>query len=172
MSRHSCARVDGDPGDLAVQDLAFARVQAGAHAEAEVTDAFNDGTSAGDGASGPVEAREESVPGRVDLDAAKARELPPHKRVVPFEQLPPGSIAQLDHALAGLDDVREQNGRQHAIGLGLVPGAFLPSLDEEALDLVDKGVGDVAHHHVPGAGKLDEPSSCDLLSHVARPFHR
>src|SRR5437867_2572441 len=72
------ARVDGDPGDLAVQEFALAGVQAGAHLEPQLADLLDDRLRAADRPRGPVEAREEAVAGGVDLPAAEAGELLSH----------------------------------------------------------------------------------------------
>ena len=66
------ADVDGDAGHLAVQQLALARVQAGANLDAELPTASLIAQRAADRARRAVEAGEEAVAGRVHLDAAEA----------------------------------------------------------------------------------------------------
>ena len=49
------------------------------------------------------------------------------------QELTPAAVAQLGQLHRRADDVGEQNGGQHAIGLDLVPLATLPQAAEEAL---------------------------------------
>src|SRR5207302_2758992 len=72
------ARADrhSDAGDLAVGQLALPRVQPGADLEPERADGLDDVTGAPDRSCGPVESREESVSGRVHLDASISGQLP------------------------------------------------------------------------------------------------
>src|SRR5262249_26868670 len=63
------ARVHRDSGNLAVDDLALACVEAGAHVDAELANGFGNRTGTADRARRPVERREEPVARRVDLDA-------------------------------------------------------------------------------------------------------
>jgi hypothetical protein len=58
-------------------------------------------------------------------------ELPPDRRVVALEQLPPAAVPQLGRA----DDVGEEDRRQRPFGLGRAAAA-----DEELLDLVEQAV--------------------------------
>src|SRR5581483_11728882 len=117
------ARVDGDPRHLAFGQLALAGVQAGAHLEAELPHRLHDRARTADRPRRPVEGGEEAVPGRVQLTAAEAGELAAYELVVAREQLPPGAIAERGRTLAGRDDIREQDGRQDAVALALLPGA-------------------------------------------------
>jgi hypothetical protein len=89
------ADVDREPGELLPDALALSRVDPGPDREAERPDPLADRPSARDRAGGAVEAREEAVPGGVELDAAVARELAPDELVVPLQQLPPRAVAQL-----------------------------------------------------------------------------
>src|SRR4030095_15109295 len=82
-----------------------------------------------------VEGGEDPVPGGVELPAAEAGELPTHTRVVLAEQLAPAVVAELGPLRRRTDDVGEQDGGQHPVGLDDVPLAALPEAAEEALDL-------------------------------------
>src|SRR5436309_410353 len=86
------APVDCDARNLAVDELAFTGVQAGAHVEAETADRLRDRTRAADRTRGAVERREEAVAGSVDLDTAITRELSTHELVVLLEQLAPPAV--------------------------------------------------------------------------------
>ena len=90
------------------------------------------------GARGAVERREEAVTGGVDLAAAVALELAADDRVVAVEQVAPGAVAERDCAVGRPDDVGEDDGREHAVGLGSWTDA-----GEELLDLVGQPI-DVA----------------------------
>ena len=92
----TCADVDGDASHLPVDDLALARVKAGADLEAELSDALGDRAGAADRARRAVERGEEPVAGLVELSAPKAAELPSNESVVRFENLAPARVAELD----------------------------------------------------------------------------
>ena len=65
---YSRADAYGDSADLAVDELAFAGVDSGPNADAEVAYPFGDLERAADGSRRPVEAGEEPVAGGVDLN--------------------------------------------------------------------------------------------------------
>ena len=134
VPRHARADVDGDTGDLAVNDLALTGVQAGAYFEAELADGVDDRAGAADRTRGPVERGEEAVSCGVDLATAKPGELAAHEGVMALEQLSPGAVAELDRPVRRADDVREENGREHPVGLCLLPAAGLPDVGQEPLD--------------------------------------
>src|SRR4030095_12295575 len=101
-----------------------------------------------------VEGGEESVPGRIDLLAAKANQLPPHELVVTLEQLAPGAGADSRRALGRAADVDEEHRGEHAVRLGLLPPGF-PGLGQELLDLVKVRLRVAGERRVVGDGKLD-----------------
>src|SRR5206468_5668421 len=82
----------------------------------------------------PVEGREEAVAGRVDRAAAEANELAAHELMVALEQLAPSAIAERGGALTGADDVGEEHGSEHAVGLALLPATRVPAFPQETLD--------------------------------------
>jgi hypothetical protein len=82
--------------------------------------------------------------------------------VVPFEEVPPAAIAEARGLLRRADDVREQHGGEHPVGLGAVPHAR-----EELLDLVEDRVGVLPPGHVVLARQLDVPRPRDPPGHVA-----
>jgi hypothetical protein len=105
-ARHSRSDVDGQPGDLLPDALALAGVDPRPHLETELGNPLHDLAGTGDRPRGPVEAREEPVPGRVDLDSAEALELTADGRVVLLEQLSPGAVAKLHRPFGRADQIR------------------------------------------------------------------
>src|SRR5207245_10346384 len=83
----------------------------------------------------PIERREEAVSCRVDLSAAKAFERDAHDAVMLGQEIAPLEVAERHRALGGSDDVREEHGGQHAIGIGTAAHT-----SEELLELVEDGV--------------------------------
>src|SRR5215471_14679441 len=92
---HAGARVDGDAGDLAVDQFALAGVQARANLETEFRHRLDDRASAGDCTGGSVERGKEPVSCRVHFFAAEAAELCSNGLVVTLQELAPGAIAKL-----------------------------------------------------------------------------
>src|SRR5262245_3491137 len=78
-ARDASAGVDGEPGDLAADELAFARVHTGPDLEPEQTDTADDRRSAPNRTGRTVERREEAVSRSVDLSAAEMLQLPAHE---------------------------------------------------------------------------------------------
>ena len=113
-------------------------------------------------AGGAVEGGEEPVARGVDLAAPEAAELAADEVVVSLEEVAPAAIPEGGGLLRGADDVGEEDGGEHPVGLGAVPDA-----GQELLDLVEDRVRVVRPGQVIDAGQLDEPGSRDLLGHVA-----
>jgi hypothetical protein len=67
--------------------------------------------------------------------------------VVPFQQRAPGPIADAGRRLGRTHHVREQHGREHAIGVGSPTDA-----GEEPLHLVEQRIGVTGPHEVIGTG--------------------
>ena len=88
----------GNAGDLAVDDLALSGVDTGSHLDSEFPHRLDDRARTRDRACGAVEASEESVAGRVDLDTTETEKLAPYGRMVLREQLAPAAIAELGGA--------------------------------------------------------------------------
>ena len=112
------ADVDGDSGNLVAEQLALARVQAGAELEPEVAGAVPDGERAPNRARRPVERGEEAVAGGVDLAAAEPLELATDGGVVTAQQLRPVAVAESLQPLGRADEVGEEDGGEDTIGLG------------------------------------------------------
>jgi hypothetical protein len=114
MRRDPGADVDGEPGDLALVELALADVDSDPRFEAERSDAVDDRLRRPDRACRAVEGREEPVAGGVALVAAEPGELPADDRVVAGEQVAPGAVADPYGMVGRADDVREDDRRQPA----------------------------------------------------------
>ncbi len=80
--------------------------------------------------------------------------------------LPPGAVAERGGALGRAHDVGEEDGGQHPVGLGLLPGARLPDLGQEALLLIRVRGRCLPGDQVPAAGQLDEARSRNAIGHV------
>src|SRR5207253_1400894 len=65
----------------------------------------------------PVEGGQESVARRLDLPAAETAERLPDGSLMTLEQLTPAAIAELRGGAGGVDDVGEQDRREHPLGL-------------------------------------------------------
>ena len=74
----------------------------------------------------------------------------------------PVAVAQLRGPLSRADDVGEQHGGQHAVGLGSVARS-----GQELLDLVDDGVLIAKPPQVVDAGELDKFRAGDSVGQVA-----
>src|SRR5207247_8916763 len=134
--------VYGHPAYVPGAQLALARVEPGAHLEAEARDLVRDARCAADRARRAIEGGEESVAHRLDLPPSVAVDLVAHELVVAVEQLPPATIAHPGRALCRPDDVGEQHGRQHSFRRrgGADAGEELLDLVEPCVD-VTGGVG-------------------------------
>jgi hypothetical protein len=64
---------------------------------------------------GPVEGRQQAVPGRVDIAAPVPFDLPAREMVVPGEESRPAGIADFGQPLGRADDVGEQDGRKDPV---------------------------------------------------------
>ena len=84
----------GEPGDLALVQLAFPRVHSRPNLEPELVDALDDSLGAADRPRRPVESGEEPVAGSVLLFSAKACQLAANKPVVPLEQVSPRAVPE------------------------------------------------------------------------------
>ena len=129
--------MDGDAAHFFVQQFALASVKTGANFEVELSQAVSNRPPAVDGACGAVERREKPVAGRVDLLAAKPRELAPDLGMVLLKELAPGTVTEVSRSRRRADDVREEDRRKHAIGLRL-PLLLLDHLGEEGFELRDQ----------------------------------
>ena len=109
--------VHGQTGEVVAADLALAGVQSGSHLDAQFMCGLGDRCGAGDGPSGPVEARGEAVPGGVDLPPAESAQLLAHGAFVGIEGRAPSPVAEGGQVFGRGDDVGEEHRRQHAVDI-------------------------------------------------------
>src|SRR5581483_814781 len=124
-----------DARDLSVGHFALAGVETGAYREVEIADAVDNRAGAANGPGRSVEGGQESVTCGVDLAAAESQQFAAYQRVVAFKHFAPAAVAKLDRLDRRLDDVSEENGRQHPIRLDFIPSAGLPDVGQEPLHL-------------------------------------
>ena len=82
---------------------------------------------------------------------SKRLELLPDDGVMPLQQLAPAPVAELGRLLGRADDVREEDRREHAVGLRPAARA-----GQELLDLVDNRIGITGPQRVRVSRQLDE----------------
>ena len=145
------------PAYVRADALALAGVDPGAHRDAGGARALGDLERAAHRAGRAVEGGEEAVAERLDLLAAVAGERGAHERVMAVEQLAPAAVADLRGPLGRADDVREQDGGEHALGRprGARAGHELLHLVDDRLDLVEEA----APSRVPGSSTKRAPGT-------------
>src|SRR5262249_39540859 len=111
------ADVDREPADVIADRLALAGVQAGAQLEPQSLQLVANRERAADRARRTVERREEAVAKRLHRPAAVTHELVATERVVALEQRAPGAVTEPSGGGSRADDVGEEDGRKHAVGL-------------------------------------------------------
>src|SRR5919198_3481431 len=93
FGRHARPDVDCDPAGLVAVELALARMDPGAHLEAELADGTPHRAGTADRARGAVEAREDAVARGVDLLSSEACDLASDDDVVTLEEVAPREVA-------------------------------------------------------------------------------
>ena len=154
--------MDSDTPDVPGEQLALAGVQPAANREAELVDALDELVRAADRARRPVERCDKAITDGLDFPASEAAELVAHEGVVAVEQLSPGAVSEPGGVPGRLDDVGEEDRRQHALraAFGAAPGQKL--FDQVGLWVVRSGeVVEV------GPGRLDEPRPRDQRRRLA-----
>src|SRR5262245_35579205 len=131
--RDAGARMHCDPCHFAVHQLAFPRVQAGAHLQSELRHGLDNRARTPDGPRRSVEGSEESVAGGIHLAAAEPHKLGADELVVALQELTPSAVAERGRFLARADDVGEKHRGEHAVSLGPLPPGF-PGVGQELLD--------------------------------------
>src|SRR5262245_35712054 len=111
--------VDGDTADLAVHELALTCVKPRPDLESELANNVPYRTRAPNRAGRAVEGREESVTGRVHLPSAEVPQLSSDEPMVLLHELAPPAITELGSTGCGVDEIGEQEGRQHTVRTGL-----------------------------------------------------
>src|SRR6266511_4316481 len=160
MRRDTRAYIDRESGELSVDYVALARMNAHPNAEAEVADRVTNRAAAADRSCRPVKARgEEAIACGVDLAAAVTGELASNHGVVFAQDLVP-TWPQLDRFLRRSDEIGEEDGRQYALGF---EAGLLTVGPDSRQELVESG-----QHHEPSVARRDVDQLCtgNPLSHV------
>src|SRR5215211_9201462 len=154
----------GDSREIAGRHLALAGMDAGAHLEPDCARAGGGGPRAHTPPLGPArEGCQHTVAGPLHEPTAVARQLSLDEPLVLAEQLAPTAVSELGRAVRRLDDVGEEDGREHPVASR--DGG--PSGDE-LLDLVDHGVLIPRDEEVVGARKLNLARAGDPARYRAR----
>ena len=132
---HARTDVHRDAHDRLATRLDLAGVQPGPDLQPERAQRIPNRRRAADRPGRTVERRQEPVARGVDLVSAEPRELLTHDPVVVSQQRSPTLVAELGGQLRRTDDVGEQHGRQHAVGVRLARLA-----GEKRLDLGEQEV--------------------------------
>ena len=142
-------------------------VQSGPDLEPERRHRLRDCAGAANPRCRPVERREEPVARRVDLAAAEALELTSDDRVVTLDEVAPTLVADARGGLRGLDDVGEENGREHPIGFGAAANS-----GQELLHLAEHRVGVADPGQVVAARELHDARAGDSRADHGRLVRR
>src|SRR5206468_10375423 len=106
---HTSADVYGEAADVVATHLTLARVQPGAHVEAERPADLTDGVGAADGARRTVEGRQQAVAGGLGLAAAEAVDLRPGGPIERVQERPPAGVTERRRPGGRADDVHEED---------------------------------------------------------------
>src|SRR6478736_8398288 len=130
--------VDGDALHVVAGDLDLTCMEAAADFNVESTDRLDNGAGTTHGTCRAIERGEKPVPKRSHFVAPEAREFPPHRRVMRFEQIAPALVAQLLRPCGRTHDVRKQYGRKDTAAFYRGDGSGQKFLDCVNNLLVDK----------------------------------
>jgi len=98
--------VDREAADVVAGEFDLTSVAPGADLQAELANGRGQRLGAADGPGGPVEGRQQAVPGGVDVAAPVPFDLPAREVVMPDEQVGPPGIAEFGEPLSRADDGR------------------------------------------------------------------
>ena len=143
--------VDGEAGDVVVEDLDLAGVQPASNLDAEWVHRRRERGAETDGLCRAVEGGEEPVSGRLHFFASPPGQLISDDGVVAVEQVSPPLVAERCRQLGGGDDIGKHYGGDDAVGLGRPP---YPG--DKLLDLLQHRFGVSRPEQVIGTGKLDQ----------------
>src|ERR1700726_3111049 len=93
--RDARGEVNGDALHIVARDLDLASMEASADLNVESTDRIDNGAGTTHGTCRAVERGKKAISERPHFVAPEAREFPPHRRVMRFEQISPALVAQL-----------------------------------------------------------------------------
>ncbi|GIK78525.1 MAG: hypothetical protein KJ006_00840 [Thermoleophilia bacterium] len=155
--------MDRDAGDVAVEKLDLAGVDAAPELDAELAHAGGDRARAAHRARRAVERGEEPVAGRLDRPAAMLADQLAGDPVVAGEELAPLRISERLGPLGRADDVGEGDRGEGAGGIR----AAVRSGDEFR-DRPDQGLRTVTKHHRVAAGQLEKPGTGNVLGEIER----
>src|ERR1700694_400456 len=111
----ACSDMHRNASDVVPSDFNFAGVDATPYFKVKLAGGISNGTGAFDGTSGTIEGREEPASRCFVLPAPTTRQLTTNGVIVPIKQVTPMPIAKLARPLRRLDDVREENRREHTV---------------------------------------------------------
>src|SRR5438105_4904422 len=117
------ADVHRDATDVVAHQLALAGMQSRPDGEPELLDRVAEGAGAPDGARWPIESRQKTVAGGLDLTSAKPGQFAADRGVVAVQEIAPAPITDLNRPLRRAHDVGKQDRRQDAIRLHALAGA-------------------------------------------------
>src|SRR5262249_25481313 len=109
--------VDGHAGEIVAAHLAFPGMYPPANCEAEPAALGHYRLSTADAAPRGVEPREHAVASRLHDAATGVLHRRPRTPVVVVQHVVPAPVSELRGAGRRVDDVREEDGRQHAVGV-------------------------------------------------------
>src|SRR5262249_55055213 len=107
--------VHGDAADVVAHPLHLARVQSGAHLEAERLHGGRDGQRTSDRTSGAIETGHEAVSGGAVLTAAITGEFAPDNSVIALQADLPGAVAKGTQGFRRVRDIDEEHGREDPV---------------------------------------------------------
>ena len=108
----------------------------------------------------------------VYLLAAKARKPRPDSAVMFSHEIRPSAVTEAGGARGRPHDVGEQDGRERALVLRLLPLAARPDASEEGIDLGDNRLPVAEKREVLRPLQFDERGARDLTGCPARTFDR
>ena len=109
--------VNGDAPHFVLDQLAFTRVKSCPNLDTELSNRADDGGCAPDSSRWAVKGGEKSVPGGIDLAPSVPFEFRAHTSVVNPEQLRPPLVTEPGRHPGRPNDVGEEHGSEHPIGL-------------------------------------------------------
>src|ERR1700730_6878800 len=154
--------VDGDASDVIAVHFDLPGVNAGANLETERVQVPDDVLGAAHRARWSVKRDQEGIAEGFDLAAAVSPKLSPDRAVVARKQSLPVFIAEFCRLRGRADDVAEEHGGEHTIGLGRVAGT-----SEEFLDFPHQRLAVAYPRQVIVTRQRHKARAADVVSEVA-----